>query len=85
MELLYGKLPQSMCFPERRAVGLGDGFSDGLMSALRTITILRVVDGMTKYVGLDWAAKGWFGVILTDDGEWKDRPLPVDMEPLEVP
>ncbi|MEF8854649.1 MAG: DUF429 domain-containing protein [Haloarculaceae archaeon] len=24
---------------------------------------------MAKYVGLDWASKGWFGVIMTDRGE----------------
>lgn len=25
---------------------------------------------MVKHIGLDWASKGWFGVILHDDGEW---------------
>jgi predicted RNase H-like nuclease len=24
---------------------------------------------MSEYVGLDWAGKGWFGVVLKEDGE----------------
>ncbi|WP_440992198.1 DUF429 domain-containing protein [Haloarchaeobius baliensis] len=31
---------------------------------------------MTKYVGLDWASKGWFGVILRDDGDWETDLFP---------
>ena len=30
---------------------------------------------MAKYVGLDWASNGWFGVIL-DDGEWETEVFP---------
>jgi predicted RNase H-like nuclease len=30
---------------------------------------------MAKYVGLDWASNGWFGVIL-DDGEWETELFP---------
>lgn len=25
---------------------------------------------MGKYIGVDWAARGWFGVVLDDDGDW---------------
>lgn len=25
---------------------------------------------MSKYVGVDWAGNGWFGVVLHDDGDW---------------
>lgn len=31
---------------------------------------------MTKYVGLDWASKGWFGVVLTDSGDWTTDLFP---------
>jgi len=31
---------------------------------------------MAKYVGLDWASKGWFGVILRDDGGWETDLFP---------
>jgi predicted RNase H-like nuclease len=31
---------------------------------------------MAKYVGLDWASKGWFGVILDDDGSWETDLFP---------
>lgn len=31
---------------------------------------------MTKYVGLDWASKGWFGVILDDSGGWETDIFP---------
>ncbi len=31
---------------------------------------------MSKVVGLDWAAKGWFGVILRDDGRWDTDLFP---------
>lgn len=31
---------------------------------------------MAKYVGLDWASKGWFGVILEDGGEWETDQFP---------
>lgn len=31
---------------------------------------------MTKYVGLDWASKGWFGVILEDGGNWETDLFP---------
>lgn len=31
---------------------------------------------MAKYVGLDWASKGWFGVILRDDGNWETDHFP---------
>jgi predicted RNase H-like nuclease len=31
---------------------------------------------MTKYVGLDWASKGWFGVILEDSGDWTTDLFP---------
>ncbi|MFD1644148.1 DUF429 domain-containing protein [Haloarchaeobius litoreus] len=31
---------------------------------------------MAKYVGLDWASKGWFGVILRDDGSWETDLFP---------
>ncbi len=30
---------------------------------------------MSKYVGLDWASKGWFGVIL-EDGDWETDLFP---------
>ncbi|MFB6296600.1 MAG: DUF429 domain-containing protein [Halobacteriales archaeon] len=30
---------------------------------------------MAKYVGLDWASKGWFGVVLTDGG-WETDLFP---------
>lgn len=30
---------------------------------------------MTKVVGLDWASKGWFGVVL-DDGDWETDLFP---------
>lgn len=28
---------------------------------------------MSKYIGLDWASKGWFGIILYDNGDWESR------------
>lgn len=31
---------------------------------------------MAKYVGLDWASKGWFGVILRDDNSWETDHFP---------
>jgi predicted RNase H-like nuclease len=31
---------------------------------------------MTKYVGLDWASKGWFGVMLEDSGNWETDLFP---------
>lgn len=31
---------------------------------------------MDKYVGLDWASKGWLGVILRDNGEWETDHFP---------
>jgi predicted RNase H-like nuclease len=31
---------------------------------------------MAKYVGLDWASKGWFGVILNDSGTWETDLFP---------
>jgi len=31
---------------------------------------------MAKYVGLDWASKGWFGVVLADDGSWATELFP---------
>jgi len=31
---------------------------------------------MIKYVGVDWASKGWFGVILRDDGTWETDHFP---------
>lgn len=31
---------------------------------------------MGKYVGVDWASKGWFGVILMDDGSWTTDHFP---------
>lgn len=31
---------------------------------------------MAKYVGLDWASTGWFGVILDGDGEWDTGVYP---------
>jgi predicted RNase H-like nuclease len=31
---------------------------------------------MAKYIGVDWATKGWFGVILRDDGTWDSDLFP---------
>jgi predicted RNase H-like nuclease len=31
---------------------------------------------MAKYVGLDWASRGWFGVVLTDSGDWETDLFP---------
>jgi len=31
---------------------------------------------MGTYVGLDWASKGWFGVVLADDGNWTTDLFP---------
>ncbi len=31
---------------------------------------------MGKYVGLDWASTGWFGVVLDDDGGWETGVYP---------
>lgn len=31
---------------------------------------------MTKYVGVDWASKGWFGVVLKDDDSWETDHFP---------
>jgi predicted RNase H-like nuclease len=31
---------------------------------------------MAKYVGLDWASRGWFGVVLRDSGEWTTDLFP---------
>lgn len=31
---------------------------------------------MSKYAGLDWATKGWVGVILRDDGTWESDVFP---------
>lgn len=31
---------------------------------------------MAKYVGLDWAARGWFGVILDDEAGWDTDLFP---------
>jgi predicted RNase H-like nuclease len=31
---------------------------------------------MAKYVGLDWASTGWFGVVLDDDGGWDTDVYP---------
>ena len=31
---------------------------------------------MAKHIGLDWAGKGWFGVILHDDGGWETDLFP---------
>jgi predicted RNase H-like nuclease len=31
---------------------------------------------MTKYIGVDWASNGWFGVILRDDGSWETDHFP---------
>lgn len=31
---------------------------------------------MTKYVGLDWASNGWFGVVLRDDNSWETDHFP---------
>jgi predicted RNase H-like nuclease len=31
---------------------------------------------MAKYVGLEWASRGWFGVVLDDDGGWETDLFP---------
>lgn len=31
---------------------------------------------MAKYVGLDWASKGWFGVIIDDEAGWETDLFP---------
>ena len=31
---------------------------------------------MAKYIGVDWASKGWFGVILYDNGSWETDHFP---------
>lgn len=31
---------------------------------------------MTKYIGVDWASKGWLGVVLSDDGSWETDHFP---------
>lgn len=31
---------------------------------------------MSKYAGLDWAGKGWIGIILRDDGTWETDLFP---------
>jgi len=31
---------------------------------------------MAKYVGLDWASKGWLGVVLRDGGPWETEHFP---------
>jgi predicted RNase H-like nuclease len=31
---------------------------------------------MAKYVGLEWASTGWFGVVLDDDGGWNTGVYP---------
>lgn len=31
---------------------------------------------MAKYVGVDWASKGWFGVVLRDDDTWETDHFP---------
>lgn len=31
---------------------------------------------MTKYIGVDWASKGWFGVILDDTESWETDLFP---------
>lgn len=31
---------------------------------------------MGRYVGVDWASKGWFGVVLDDDDEWETEFFP---------
>lgn len=36
---------------------------------------------MAKYVGLDWAGKGWFGVVLRDDPEDGEEPYETEVFP----
>jgi predicted RNase H-like nuclease len=31
---------------------------------------------MTKYIGVDWASNGWFGVVLRDDGSFETDHFP---------
>ncbi len=31
---------------------------------------------MTKYVGVEWASNGWFGVVLRDNGTWETDHFP---------
>ena len=31
---------------------------------------------MAKHIGLDWAGKGWFGVVLREDGSWDTDLFP---------
>lgn len=31
---------------------------------------------MEKFIGVDWASKGWFGIILHDDGSWNTEHFP---------
>lgn len=31
---------------------------------------------MAKYIGVDWASSGWFGVILDDEGDWTTDLFP---------
>jgi predicted RNase H-like nuclease len=38
--------------------------------------VLRVEARMAKYVGLDWAGRGWFAVILEEDDGWETALFP---------
>lgn len=40
------------------------------------MALLGLVVDMAKYVGLDWASKGWFGVVLDESGNWETDLFP---------
>lgn len=40
------------------------------------IVLLSLASSMKKYIGVDWASKGWLGVILRDDGAWDTDHFP---------
>jgi len=38
--------------------------------------VVLLLAGSIKYIGVDWASKGWVGVILRDDGSWDTDHFP---------